>query len=164
VFPESFVQAEFWFFIRQQAQDSRLGPESRRDAAKALDALEKRASYVTCWLAEGKPEQDELPYYGDPAERHIYPTLQEALLAFLVHRAARKETPDTLEMWLRTVALVLVDVHRDPSLLHVIACDQTEDGKDVIQPLSHTMVVSDDWTCLSRDTFDCVLRLYRGRG
>lgn len=167
MFPERSLVNEFWYFVHQQAMDP-LVPGVTRDASKVLDAFEDRNARIEYHLAEGEPSQDDLVMYTSiepELEPHRYPTLQDALLAFLIHRLARGELPDTHVMWLRLCVLVVADVQREPKRLHVRSQSAVPElGDEKFPPQNHLMTVSDDWSCLSGETFDVVLRVYGGKG
>src|SRR5262249_28536104 len=92
----------------------------------------------------------------------VYPTLNEALLGFLIYRVSNtRRFPYTFENWLKTAFLVLADVQHQPDLLKIRATTYERSGPALDTRESvRTMAVTDDWDCLSRDAFEHVLNRF----
>src|SRR5690242_19582531 len=116
---ERDIANQFWHFVRGRAIDPRSNPYRDRVGSQTLEAIEYERTHIADYLSG-----DDLTVLLDNTMiPWTYPTLQEALIAFLVHQASLNEFPYPYEMWLRTVVLIVSDVQRDPEWLHVVACD-----------------------------------------
>ncbi|WP_410596268.1 hypothetical protein [Amycolatopsis sp. lyj-23] len=161
---ERQIADEFWFFVRARAIDYRLEESlDQRHGTLTLNAREEHLTGVRQCLAnsQGKVLPMLNIYSGAP---WTYPTVQEALMAFLINELAHNAFPYSYEMWLRAVTLIVADAQRDPDWLHVIACDWEEGHGSEAPRTPHDMTISDDWSCLSRETFDFTVREYTRKG
>jgi len=168
MFPESNLAIEFWYFVRGRAIDPRNGGPLRRTGSDALDRVDEHATMRYELECETRVNDNDLPYFNDdPGYPWTYATIQEALVAFLIDRATEGDFPYTYRIWLRTIILIMSDIQRDSGWLELIAQDETGEMGDkpaAERQQRHTMKVSDDWSCLSCDTFDFILRTYGKEG
>jgi hypothetical protein len=165
VFPERDLANKFWVFVAEQAMDHRFDTISiRTTVSSVLDKFEgdRRwlASRIKRRLEGVQPEANERPYpEGEDELPWIYPSLNEALLGFLVNEVARDMFPYSIGNWLRTVVLILADVHHNPSLLQVHAISYPNDPKIAVErrEFEHTMVITDDdWSFLYQEVFELI--------
>lgn len=159
LFPEADLRAEFWNFLDKRS----IGPHSggRRAKLPVLDKIENRRDEVRY----GVDDDSDVPplELDDLSWPRTYPTLQEALLAFLIDHTASREPRITYEVWLRTVTLIVADAAREPDrwLKIKVTNRSVHVGDDYGPPkYEHTMIVSGDWQCLSSDTFKFVIQTY----
>jgi hypothetical protein len=173
MFPERDIANGFWYFVRARAIDKRTVSNRSRAGSKTLDQLEITASKMRRKLASEQEKDEIRVLWGDDFIPWTYDTIQDALLAYLIDQAALGTLPYAYETWLRAVVLVISDAQRDSGWLHVVACDwdpascEGEPPERCRQPgieRDHAMTVSDDWSCLSRETFDFVTSTYAGKG
>lgn len=159
MFPEHDLKSEFWHFVYARAIDPRYGLDQRPES-KVLDSIEMNRDNVRYTLED----VDDIPRLElqDQGWPQVYPTLQEALLAFLIDKVARNEFSYPYEVWLRMIILVMADAQREPNYwLRVTACNCAKDHYRNPEELrghkrEHVMIISDDWSCLYRDVFELV--------
>ncbi|WP_194904389.1 hypothetical protein [Catenulispora rubra] len=172
---ERDIADRFWFFVRGRAIDGRVRPRyGTRFGSKTLDHIDSEYAHLQEELVGQSREDDMTCFWEEDWQPWTYPTLQEAMTAFLINSAATNEFPYPCDMWLRAVAVILADAARDPEWLHVVACDWDpnfgdgpEKGERRTEPYSeedHAMTISDDWSCLSRETFEFIMATYTGKG
>jgi hypothetical protein len=152
VFPESYITAEFWDFVRQRAYDTRT--KGVYDFGPALGQLDNDRKYY---------QKRQSVKKAGTAGPITYVTVQEALIDFLIRFVNFSGYSLTYEIWLRTVALVMAQAYIRPQLLTVQTPDQTAPPQDYGEErlVLHTMQVAEnDWACLSRDTYDYVVRTF----
>jgi hypothetical protein len=166
---ERDIADRFWYFVRFRAIDKRTEKRTRY-GSNTLDRLEVERSEMLRELAE-EADRFNVPWLiEDDFVPWTYPTLQEALQAFLIDEAARDRFPYPYELWLCAVPVIVTDVNRDSERLHVIACDWdpnfTDDDKRDLpyKQWDHTMTISDDWSCLSREVFEFIMSHFTGKG
>jgi hypothetical protein len=160
LFPERDLANEFWLFLRDQAIDPR-GADGCRPPCRALDLFEIDRQMVTAYLGDLiKDPSSAFPADENEEEPRLYRTLQEALLAFLIYwQQAGRRFPITYDIWVRTIVLIMADAQRSPGFLRLEARDLSQEGK--AKEWAHTMVISDDWDCLRRETYEFVLAAFR---
>jgi hypothetical protein len=161
MYPESDLRAAFWIFIYRRAFDERWGsgPKDQRPSAIALDKIE-----FENWINyQAIGEDDQGVDLSSPYFPRFYRTLQEALIAFLIDMTARGKWPHPYETWLRLVVLVTADAQRDPTRWLQINTLRPDSEPSTNRGGSlHVMTVSDDWSCLTHDTFEAIQRLHSG--
>jgi hypothetical protein len=153
VFPESYITAEFWDFVQQRAYDRRN--RGLYNFGPAITQLDR----------DRKVYQQQQPVKeAGTASPIIYVTVQEALIDFLIYSVNFSGYSLTYEIWLRTVTLVMAQGQMRPHLLTVQTPVQdpgpyNRTGEEELRP--HTMQVAEhQWDCLSRDTYDYVVRTF----
>ncbi len=187
MFPVRDIANEFWAFVRDLALDPRNGVDDAtteiielgpaRTNSEALDELEERRFQLRVQFAGPHAEISPVGsatgiwrHHGDNRIPWGYLTLQEALVAFLIDSAARNRLSFDREIWLCAVPLIMGDAIRDPDWLHVILRDVDmlgAEGLSLDDPEhqhEHVMTISDDWSCLLRETFDYIVATYTGKG
>lgn len=177
LFPESYLAPNFWLFVRDQAIDGRTNELGVRITSKVVNPYNQERAFARTFLRELRgPFTDDFDpdYEEDEGEGTkqpwTYKTLQEALLMFLLAWVYRTQpeppvTP-TYEIWLRTVALILADAARLPELLTLRVPEYDRMNPELAPKgtIERCMVISDDWSCLSRDTFDFIMANYCRHG
>jgi hypothetical protein len=194
MFPARDIANEFWAFVRSLALDPRnavVDPtfchrdlEPERTNSRTLDELEDRRVDVLVQLAGPTVEVNSAGSKTGIWRRHNdrqspwgYRTVQGAMVAFLIDSAVLGKLTFDLGIWRCTVALILADAARDPSWLRVIlrhvddaraAEGDPGVGEDPLNDPQFqneiVMTISDDWSCLSAETFDYIVRTYTGIG
>jgi hypothetical protein len=101
---------------------------------------------------------------------HVFNTLQEALVAFLIDAIAKNQWRYPYEVWLRVVVLVLADAQRQPDYFLKVTARYFSDPEEFdpqnpsarrLREAELTMTISDDWSCLSRGTFAAIEQAHR---
>jgi hypothetical protein len=172
-FPERDLAYAFWHFVRGRALDPRFveeGCTGNVAPTGRLDDLETEREDVYRDLAGlfGNSENLDRPihypaeiYPDGPLFPWVFPTIQEALVAFLIDRVVRKAFPVQYEIWLRVVAIILGDAQREPDRwMRVTARIHERDCPEEERETEHVMTVSNDWSCLSHETFDFIVQRY----
>jgi hypothetical protein len=176
--PEMEIAAEFWLYVNERghgdAADAYPKPpalmeELVRQYWIALESKdeEKLRSYLVrvTWESDEpwvllRPEQDADVYHLPPTG---FPTLQEALYDYLLASVGEHLIANDYDLWLRAVAHILADAARDPSRM-VIRVRPREDELSDRNAVNNTMIISDDWGVLRRETFDFARRNYERHG
>ena len=189
LFPARDIANEFWAFVLDLALDPRLGdfdprssfdPLPARSHSETLNQLEGRRSELRVQLAGpnahqkwAEPGSDAEFWRFYDLERTNpwgYRTLQDALVAFLIDLAARNRLNFSLSVWRCTVPVILADAIRDPDRLQIILREVDNAGAaeasidDPAYQTTYTMALSDDWSCLSSQTFNHIVTTYTGKG
>jgi hypothetical protein len=163
LFPERDLAYDFWVFVYEIAIDPRLPePLGERPGGRILYEFESnRSLFHGQQLAHADPALADRPRYSDGTkEPLVYPTMQEALLGYLIYLVTAAQLPGegrfacTYDIWLRTVVLLMADIAQNPEWLHIVTGTVTD--RDSRQ--HHHMTVSNDWDCLSQDTFNYVVQ------
>ncbi len=176
--PETEIAAEFWLYVNERGHGSTtdlypkppalMGELVRRywTSLESKDE-EKLRSYLVRVTGESdqpwvllSPEQDADFYHLPPTG---FPTLQEALYDYLLASVGDLLIANDYDLWLRAVAHILTDAARDPNRL-VIRVRPRDDEFGDEHAVDNTMIISDDWSVLRRETFDFACRNYERHG
>lgn len=177
MFPEDDIAREFWVWVHERACDARTSAPDEVPLSETLDAIEARRSQIASagldFMRVDKTRSMEADYeIGFPV---VYPTLQDALLAFLICLTAENGSLRVIyvmrefEMWLRVVVLVVACAQKEPELLtqqiHIHSGGDPERpelvcGSHTAERAEHTMTLDGEWSCLSHQTFDYIQRRY----
>lgn len=177
MFPEDDLRLDFWQFVVGRADDARtdyeLGP------SLVLNGLELHRG-VARQDVEGITNREasfnELEFQTDIGVVIGYTSIQDALLAYLIHRLSTASSgtissridgfPYDYATWLRTVVLVMTDAAREPDrlTLHIPVNEEGRYDPESSRVHEHTMRLDGSWDCLSRDTFAMIKRHFQKTG
>jgi hypothetical protein len=168
--PETDIAEDFWRYMSERTHGGDSAEEYPWPTALVAEEVRK---YWTA-RALGRAEKYRRPGSdregsGSWEDRYnedtglppaAFPTLQAALYDYLIATVGGRLIAYDYDLWLRAVAHILADVHRDPSRLE-LTVTRDEFGHD---PFTSTMVVSEDWSVLLPTTFAFARRNYERYG